>query len=127
MSSSKKSRKRMKTDTEIFIAGKGATVMSESADLDVRAYRPRTRETKIAYERLLAFVQGCLGDQPQEYLRGAADEVLTMLKDETVKETEKRAEAERVLNKLSSERFNEVSGLMPLLYPLRLIFACLSS
>jgi hypothetical protein len=38
-------------------------------------YRPKTKETQIAYELVLAFVKGCIGDQPQEILRGAADEV----------------------------------------------------
>jgi pre-mRNA-splicing helicase BRR2 len=38
-------------------------------------YRPKTKETQAAYELVLSFVKGCIGDQPQEILRGAADEV----------------------------------------------------
>lgn len=46
------------------------------------SYRPATRETRAAYEALLAIVQAQFGDQPADILRGAAEEVLAVLKNE---------------------------------------------
>ena len=45
-------------------------------------YRPRTQETRAAYEAILAFIREQFGDQPQDVLKGAADEVLAVLKDD---------------------------------------------
>ena len=45
-------------------------------------YRPRTHETRAAYEAILAFIREQFGDQPQDVLKGAADEVLAVLKDD---------------------------------------------
>ena len=52
-----------------------------TADAD-GSYRPKTRETRAAYEALLGMIQGQFGDQPQDVLRGAAEEVLEVLKDD---------------------------------------------
>ena len=49
------------------------------------SYRPATRETRAAYEALLAVVQAQFGDQPADILRGAAEEVLAVLKNEHMK------------------------------------------
>ena len=55
-------------------------------DLDAGGgYRPRTRETRAAYEALLSTIQSQFGDQPQDVLRGAADEVLAVLKNDNLK------------------------------------------
>lgn len=70
-------------------------------------YRPKTRETKAAYEALLSMIQTQFGDQPQDVLRGAADEVLTVLKNDHLKDLEKKREIENLLSSLSSEKFAE--------------------
>jgi hypothetical protein len=49
--------------------------LTETEQFEVSSYRPKTKETQAAYELVLSFVRGYLGDQPQEVLRGAADEV----------------------------------------------------
>jgi hypothetical protein len=52
-------------------------------DIDTAGlYRPRTKETREAYEALLSVIQGQFGDQPADVLRGAADEVLAALKND---------------------------------------------
>ena len=53
-------------------AAVGASVLTADAD---GSYRPKTRETRSAYEALLGMIQGSFGDQPQDVLRGAAEEV----------------------------------------------------
>eukprot|EP00727_Mastigamoeba_balamuthi_P013194 m51a1_g8498 putative u5 small nuclear ribonucleoprotein 200 kda helicase-like (2194) ;mRNA; r:37531-45528 len=77
-------------------------------------YRPRTRETRAAYEALLALVQDEVGDQPQDVLRGAAEEVLEILKDDAKKAPEKQAEAARALSAegLTNEKFAELTQVV---------------
>lgn len=53
----------------------GGNVLTETDQFEASSYRPKTKETQAAYELLLSFVRSYLGDQPQEVLRGAADEV----------------------------------------------------
>ena len=48
-------------------------------------YRPKTRETRAAYEAMLSFIQGKFGDQPADVLRGAADEILATLKNDLMR------------------------------------------
>ncbi len=46
--------------------------------------RPKTEPTRQAYEQLLNFLSTFMGDQPNDILRGAADEVLAVVKDDTI-------------------------------------------
>lgn len=71
-------------------------------------YRPKTKETKAAYEQLLVRIRASLGDLPGDILRGAADEVLAVLKNDRKKDAERKAEIETLLNKLKDETFAEV-------------------
>jgi pre-mRNA-splicing helicase BRR2 len=63
---------------------------------DVR-YVPRMQVSRKAYECLLHFVMTKMGDRPRDVLRDAAEEILTILKDETMREAERKLGAERVL------------------------------
>ncbi|KAL8434904.1 hypothetical protein Efla_000715 [Eimeria flavescens] len=97
--------KRTKLDIK-----KGATVL----DADVTEnffYRPTTRATHQVYEQLLVILQQQLGDQPDEVLRGAADEVLQVLKEDGVREGERKRNIEGVLGPLSQERFSKLFQL----------------
>ena len=61
------------------VRGGGVTVL----DVDAFGfYRPRTRQTRDAYEALLHVLQRMFGDQPEDVIFGAADEVLTVLKSD---------------------------------------------
>lgn len=50
-------------------------MLTETDQFEASSYRPKTKETAAAYELLLSAVRAFIGDQPQEVLRGAADEV----------------------------------------------------
>ncbi|GBG66811.1 hypothetical protein CBR_g70690 [Chara braunii] len=76
--------------------------------VDDGLYRPKTKETRAAYEALLNIIQQHLGDQPQDILRGAADEVLAVLKNDKYKDPDKKKEIERLLNTMTNERFAQV-------------------
>jgi len=66
-------------------------------------YKPKTKETKAAYEALLNIIAGALGDQPQDIIKGAADEVLALLKSEHIKAPEKKKEVEKLINSISDQ------------------------
>lgn len=87
----------------------GILVASEYAQ-NLR-YRPKTREAQQTYGLLLAFVQQCLGDQPQDVLCDATDEVLALLKDTNMKDFDKKRSIEGLLESLSTERFTMLMNL----------------
>lgn len=89
-----------------FTKMKGATLLSEGID-DMMGilYRPKTQETRQTYEVLLTFIQEALGDQPRDVLCGAADEVLAVLKNDKLKDKEKKRDTETLLGQLAEERF----------------------
>ncbi|XP_026190378.1 U5 small nuclear ribonucleoprotein 200 kDa helicase [Cyclospora cayetanensis] len=97
--------KRSKLDVK-----KGATVL----DADVTEnffYRPTTRATNQVYEQLLVVLQQQLGDQPDEVLRGAADEVLQVLKEDGIREGDRKRSIEGVLGPITQDRFTKLFQL----------------
>ena len=82
------------------------SVLSLAEDID--AYRPRSRETKSAYEDLLSALSTQLGDQPHDILRGAADEVLACLKNDSLTDPERKREVEKLVNSISQDVFTRL-------------------
>eukprot|EP00906_Rhabdomonas_costata_P006818 RCo009880 len=75
-------------------------------------YKPKTKETKEVYTELLNFVQGQLGDVDHETLVNAADDVLEALKDEKIKDLDKKEPVQQVLGSaLSHEQFSKLLNL----------------
>ena len=83
-------------------AAAGASVLTVEAD---GSYRPKTRETRAAYEALLGMIQGQFGDQPADVLRGAAEEVLEVLKDDRSTDPKRKKDVEKLMGATSDERF----------------------
>lgn len=85
---------------------KGATLLSEGIDEMVGiVYRPKTQETRQTYEVLLSFIQEALGDQPRDILCGAADEILAVLKNDRLKDRERKRDVDSLLGEVTDERF----------------------
>ena len=103
--------KKRKKENRVFTSSRGSTVLTETEDLDSINYRPKTRESRIAYEEILSFIQSHIGDQPQDILRGAAEEVITILKDDSYRDPERHIEVEKILSKMSAEKFNKLVNL----------------
>jgi len=81
-------------------------------DLDSQGYRPKTRESKSAYEEILSFVQFALGDQPRDILHGAADEVLSTLKDEGLRDPQREKLISSIFGAaISSDKFSKLVSL----------------
>lgn len=110
-----KAKRQKVTDKESEInygKMKNSTLLSEKMDeMAGIFYRPKTTETRQTYEILLSFIQAAIGDQPHDILCGAADEVLICLKDEKLKEKDRKKEIFALLGTMPDERFALLSNL----------------
>lgn len=102
---------KKRTGNSVFVAAKGASILSQIEDMDASSYRPKTRETREAYEEILREMQVLIGDQPQDVLKGAADEALAVLKDDTLKDVAKQKQLQRISAGVNNERFYHLVGL----------------
>ncbi len=81
-----------------------------SAELDV-SYVPLTETTRAAYDQLLMLIEREIGHKPRDVLRSAADEVIDILKDDTLTIKERRRGVEELLSRgkpMESERFSSL-------------------
>jgi pre-mRNA-splicing helicase BRR2 len=91
---------------------KGQSILStDFEDSSNILYRPKTQETRQNYEIILSFIQECIGDQPRDILCGAADEVLLTLKNDRLRDKERKREVEALLGQLPDERFSQLVNL----------------
>lgn len=88
-----------------------ADILESTADVEGLAYRPRTAETREVYELMLGAVHRGLGDQAADVVRSAADMVLEALKDESMKDFDKKKAVEEVLGTVKPEDFAQLLGL----------------
>ncbi|KAG8216298.1 putative RNA helicase [Butyriboletus roseoflavus] len=99
----------MKRRTE---AGFGyADVIEATQDTEGLTYRPRTAETREVYELMLSAVHQTLGDQAQDVIRSATDMVLETLKNENLKDFDKKKEIEDILGGISNDTFSQLVAL----------------
>ena len=92
---------------------RGAGILS-AADALVEGlkYRPRTPATRQTYDLILTTTASNLGDVPHEVVRSAADAVLELLKDENMKDYDKKKEIDDLLGlSMGSKEFNELVNL----------------
>ncbi|XP_019185003.1 PREDICTED: DExH-box ATP-dependent RNA helicase DExH12-like [Ipomoea nil] len=71
-------------------------------------YQPKTKETMAAYEVMLNIIQQQLGGQPLNIVSGAADEILAVLKNDNIKNPEKKKEIEKLLNPIPNNVFDQL-------------------
>ncbi|XP_068647248.1 DExH-box ATP-dependent RNA helicase DExH12-like [Aristolochia californica] len=74
-------------------------------------YQPKTKETRAAYETLLSIIQQQFGGHPQDILAGAADEVLSVLKNDKIKNPDKKKEIEKLLNPIPNQLFDQIVSI----------------
>ncbi|KAJ7063405.1 putative RNA helicase [Mycena amicta] len=94
-------------------AGFGYTdIIEATQDVEGLTYRPRTAETREVYELILSSVHTALGDQAQDVVRSAADLVLETLKNENLKDFDKKREIEDILTTtVGNEQFSQLVSL----------------
>jgi pre-mRNA-splicing helicase BRR2 len=101
-------RRAQETSTARFGA---ADVLASVAEMEGLRYRPRTTETSEVYELILGLVHRVLGDQTSEVVRSATDTVLESLKDEELKEFDKRKQVQTVIGKVSEDDWGQLVNL----------------
>ncbi|TWU78025.1 DEIH-box ATPase [Metarhizium rileyi] len=75
-------------------------------------YRPRTQTTRATFDLILTLVAKNLGDVPQEVVRSAADAVLEYLKDDDLKDLDRKKEIDDILGStMNPKQFNELVNL----------------
>ncbi|MCJ1375804.1 DEIH-box ATPase [Loxospora ochrophaea] len=75
-------------------------------------YRPRTPATRQTYDLIVTLTANSLGDVPHETVRSAADAVLELLKDDDMKDFDKKKEIDDLLGvSMGSKEFNELVNL----------------
>ncbi|KAJ2555704.1 Pre-mRNA splicing, partial [Coemansia sp. RSA 1933] len=72
-----------------------SNILTATEDIE-GMYRPRTQETRRIWELVLAQSRQYLGDQAPEVLMSAADEALSLLKNDELKEADKKKQIESV-------------------------------
>lgn len=93
-------------------AGFGYTdIIEATQDVEGLMYRPRTAETREVYELILAMTHTSLGDQANDVVRSAADTLLETLKNEELKDFDKKKEIEEILGPISNEIFSQFVNL----------------
>ncbi len=69
-------------------------------------YRPKTKETRAAFEALLSSIKGVLTEAPHDVLCGAADEILLVLKNDRMRDPERQKEISKLLgDTISNEKY----------------------
>ena len=79
-------------------------------------YKPRTKESREAYESILSVIHGQFEDVPQDVLRSAADEVLAIVKNDRLKDPERHREINKLLGKISDDTFAQLIALGKLIH-----------
>ncbi|KAG9255114.1 Sec63 Brl domain-containing protein [Emericellopsis atlantica] len=75
-------------------------------------YRPRTNATRATFDLILTIVASNLGDVPHEVVASAADATLEYLKDDDLKDLDKKKEIDDILGTtMNPKQFNELVNL----------------
>lgn len=92
---------------------RGAGILSAAdARIEGLKYRPKTPATRATYDLILTMTANQLGDVPHEVIRSAADAVLELLKDENMKDSDKKRDIDDLLgSSMSPKEFNDLVNL----------------
>ena len=102
-------QRKRKADTSL----RGTGILG-AAELPVEGlrYRPRTQATRATFDLILTLVATNLGDVSHEIVRSAADAALEFLKDQDMKDFDKKKEIDDLLGTtLNPKQFNELVNL----------------
>ena len=102
--------------TMIDTSGAGNTNKTRQDVLNVEiqeelVYRPKTRETRAFYEQMIMIVQRHMGDHSLDVIKGALDEIIAILKAEGMRDSDRKAEIESLIDRLTDTDFNSLTVL----------------
>ncbi|KAJ1995334.1 Pre-mRNA splicing [Coemansia sp. RSA 1358] len=100
-------RKRNRREQRAFRTNYGySDILAATEDIE-GIYQPRSQETRRVWELILALSRQYLGDQSPEVLMSAADEALSLLKNDELKEIEKKKQVEALFgSKINEAEFS---------------------
>lgn len=102
-------RKRKRSEPS---TSRGGVLSTGNALIEGLKYRPRTPATRATYDLLLTVTANALGDVPQEVVMSAADAILEFLKDESLKDADKKKEIDDLIGEpMTPKQFNELVNL----------------
>ena len=103
---------RQSSKRRVAETGFGYTdIIEATQEVEGLTYRPRTAETREVYEMILSSVHGALGDQAQDVIRSAADAILETLKNDNMKDYDKKKEVDEVLGSITGASFDQLVNL----------------
>lgn len=80
-------------------------VLAPKLSTALGSYRPHTSATLQTHSLLLAFISPFVGDVPNEVLVSATDEVISVLKNEKLTDSERKTHVESVIGTIEMHRF----------------------
>lgn len=87
-------------------------IIAAADQMEGMEYIPRTAETREAYELILSAVHDAMGgEQPQDVIRDATDFVIVTLKDDSLKDLDRKREITTAIPGLSMEQFTTFVNL----------------
>lgn len=90
------------------LAAARTSILSESSAFESASYHPRNAQSQEAYEQILSVVAQSLGAQPGEILAGTAEEVLSILKNDTYRDDVKHKEVRALLKHIDTDTFSRL-------------------
>ncbi|XP_014500879.1 DExH-box ATP-dependent RNA helicase DExH12 [Vigna radiata var. radiata] len=109
----KKKDRDAAADAAVSVPSKRRRVQHDSvlSASDDGVYQPKTKETRAAYEAMLSVIQHQLGGQPLSIVSAAADEILAVLKNDSLKNTDKKKDIEKLLNPIPNHVFDQLVSI----------------
>lgn len=91
---------------------KVTSLLKATDELDGISYRPKTKDSKQAFDFLVSLVHSLMGaDQPQSVTLTAADEILQILKREDVKDLDRKAVIDQLIGTIDTDNFMQLVNL----------------
>lgn len=91
---------------------RGPAILDQGVTEGLKYFYSSTPESKQALELIMAWVQSYLEDVSDDITRSATDSIIGLLKDETLKDFDKKKQIESIVGRsISSGKFNEVMNL----------------
>lgn len=88
------------------------SLLDATDELDGISYRPKTNESKQAFDFLVSLVHSLMGaDQPQSVTLTAADEILQILKREDVRDLDRKAAIDQLIGNIDTDNFMQLVNL----------------
>lgn len=86
-------------------------VIGTGDSLEGLKYIPMTPEAREIFGLIMSWVQNLLQDVTHDILVSATDSAITLVKDETISESQKRNEVEDLVGKISDESYSQLLAL----------------